>query len=367
MKVKVLSFDEALERAGEKRHLLLGNGFSCALEPGIFRYQALKDAARFDETSEAVFDVLETIDFEKAIRALDVSATVSPCFGVRQRHIDAMADYSQRIKHKLVETLAATHPARPCDVTDAAYKSCWEFLGYFLPDGKVYTLNYDLLLYWTIMGWLDRGGPRIDDGFRSDEDNPEAPYVVWDGSGHSINVYYLHGALHLLDAGSSVRKITWCRTDTSLIEQINNALDRGVYPLFVSEGTAEQKMDRIMHSGYLDKGLRSLERIGHSLFLYGISMSDNDAHIIKAIRDSNVARMFVGIYGDPSEAGNQDIIARVRLLQRQRDIKNPRKPLDAEFFDSGSAYVWNKYKDMSIGDILGRWPMKKKVLVAHDA
>lgn len=363
--MKVLRFDKALDSADGKKHLLLGNGFSCALKPGIFRYQALRDAARFDVTSEKIFAALDTMAFEKAARALDDSAKVALCFGVGQSRIDKMAEYSQLIKRKLVETLAATHPSRPSEITDAEYRSCQDFLKHFLADGHIFTLNYDLLLYWTLMRWLEEGGPRPVDGFGGDEDDPDASYVVWDDSNRSTNVHYLHGALHLLDAGSSLHKITWCRTDVPLIDQINAALDRNVYPLFVSEGTAEQKMERIMHSMYLSKGLRSFKAIGGSLFLYGVSLDDNDTHIIKAIQHGNIRRLFVGLYGDPGARYNQAIINKASLLPHRRSLRIRRTTLEVAFFDSGSAHVWDRYPNVTAADILGKWPFREKVLATH--
>lgn len=71
--VDVISFADALERSNTgKRHLLLGNGFSIALKPDIFTYEALYNDANFASVphAEAIFDALETRDFETVIKVL---------------------------------------------------------------------------------------------------------------------------------------------------------------------------------------------------------------------------------------------------------------------------------------------------------
>ena len=64
-----------------------------------------------------------------------------------------MADAAS-LKEILVSTIAENHPNVPGDIPEAKFWTCRKFLSYFLGsgrDGQVYTLNYDLLLYWTLM------------------------------------------------------------------------------------------------------------------------------------------------------------------------------------------------------------------------
>ena len=70
--MRLLTFEQALANAPQKRHLLLGNGFSIALKPDIFSYSSLYDSANFTKVpyAEAIFDALETRDFEAVIRVL---------------------------------------------------------------------------------------------------------------------------------------------------------------------------------------------------------------------------------------------------------------------------------------------------------
>jgi hypothetical protein len=60
-----------------------------------------------------------------------------------------------------------------------------------------------------------------------------APWVSWQ-QGHRATVCYLHGALHLFDAGSEITKYTWSKTDRPIVEQIRAALDEEKYPVPVA-------------------------------------------------------------------------------------------------------------------------------------
>jgi hypothetical protein len=114
------------------------------------------------------------------------------------------------------------------------------------------TLNYDLLLYWAQMHNEEGNEPSSDDGFRKPEDDYDAAYVTWEsGNSHKQNTWFLHGALHLFDAGTEIQKYTWVNTGLRLIDQIRDALKRDYFPTFVAEGTSNEKLIRIRHNDYL--------------------------------------------------------------------------------------------------------------------
>lgn len=349
----ILNFQEAIAQAQATRvrnkaariHLLVGNGFSIALRPDIFTYASLFSEANFDQfpAVERVFDQLGTTDFEEVVWALEKAAAILPCYNNEDSETpDVMSNDAMRIKEVLIETIAGKHPARPFDIEDEHYGSCIQFLNNFLnARGKIYTLNYDILLYWTLMkGKAAELGENFtldfDDGFRSDPDDPDTPYVIWNnGDSRNQNVYYLHGALHLFDAGHELRKYTWNRTEEALVDQSRTAINQGLFPLFVSEGSAESKMKKIEHSGYLHKALRSFSNITGVLFIHGMSLSTNDEHILKTIeRNRSLKKIFIGLHGDPDSVLNQAIIARAEMIARRRE------GLEVHFYDSTSAEVW---------------------------
>ena len=154
-------------------------------------------------------------------------------------------------------------------------------------------------------------------------------------------VFYLHGALHVFDAGTKIVKYTWARTGIRLIDQIRDALNQNLYPLFVAEGTSTQKMTRIRHSDFLSRAYRSFVNIRGSLFIYGHSLAANDEHILKIIekgtQTGGVSDIFVSIYGDVSNPGNQHIISRA---EHMRESRPKTRPLNVHLYDAASAKVW---------------------------
>ena len=237
-----------------KRHVLLGNGFSIACEPKIFTYDLLFDRAkpRMSEELLRVFEQLGTSDFEEVIRALRRASQILPIYLDATDIAARMNADGEALKGALVRAIAGQHPARPNLIDDRRYAACRAFLAKFIgtAGGKVYTLNYDLLLYWALMQepeFDDGLGLEHDDGFRKDLDDFDADYVMWHGESHanSQNVYYLHGAMHLYDAGLQLQKYTWVNTGKALVDQADEALAHDLFPLFVAEGSSDQKLAKI--------------------------------------------------------------------------------------------------------------------------
>ena len=335
---ELLSFADALNGVPEKPHLLLGNGFSRACRDDLFAYDALFERARKKLPSRVLhaFEALNTTDFESVMRALKQTESLVRAYtpGKRKlaRRLKRDADALRQI---LAEVIASNHPERSCEIPDEQFLSCRAFLHKFR---KVYSLNYDLLLYWALMkDDIDGLILKSDDGFRQPDEGPQE-YVVWDMNDHGQqNVFYMHGALHVFDAGAEVQKYTWLNTGVALIDQIREALELGHYPIYVSEGTSKSKMERIMHSSYLIRGYRSMSQIGGSLFVFGHSLHQNDEHVLKCIRNSKVKRVYVSIYGSPDNAENQEIMSRAESLALGRGGEQTREVF---FYDAASASVW---------------------------
>lgn len=340
--MNLMSFSDAIGQSKRysRCHLLLGNGFSIACRPDIFVYGKLFEQADFSALSTSAreaFAALATQDFERVIRALRDSSSLAAVYSASPDLAATMTRDADGLRNLLVSTIAANHPERPSDISDEEYRTCRQFLSNFC---DVYTLNYDLLLYWAQMHVSEDERITSDDGFRKPEDDYEARYVVWEShQSHAQNMWFLHGALHVFDSGIEVRKFTWVNTGIRLIEQIRDALERNLYPLFVSEGTSDEKLARIKHSDYLAKAYRSFESIGGCLFIYGHSLAPNDEHFLKLIERGKVERLYVGIYGDPDSPGNKAIIRRANLMPTAR-IMAKRKPLEVAFYDTSTARVW---------------------------
>lgn len=334
------TFQQAIGEAQRynKRHALLGNGFSIACRPNIFTYGRLYEQADFSQispTAKFAFEALGTQDFERVIKALRDSAGIVKAYGGPTALASQLSQDADGLRELLVQTIASSHPAWPGDIEEAEYAACRSFLGYF---DTIYTLNYDLLLYWTKMHTPEVERHDSDDGFRTPEDDPEAAYVVWEpGQSRSQSIWFLHGALHVFDSGTEVQKYTWSKTGIRLIDQIREALGRGYFPIFVSEGTSAEKYERIRHNDYLAKAYRSFESIQGALFIYGHSLAENDDHYLRCIRKGKVSHLYVGLYGDPNSESNKFIVRRANQLSSGRRGKTA---LAVTYFDASSANVW---------------------------
>ncbi|MEB3207063.1 MAG: DUF4917 family protein, partial [Vampirovibrionales bacterium] len=289
------------------------------------------------------FKELSTYDFEQVIKNLIATPTILNIYGNHFNQdtdmlCNQMREDASKLKDILVSTIAKKHPNRVSDVEDRHYSSCRQFISKF---SKVYTLNYDLLLYWSMLHDDPINKFKIDDGFRHSDHRFGEKYRTFE-SPHSPTFFFLHGALHIFDAGSEVRKFTWVDTRTPLIEQIRSSIDQGMFPLFVSEGDSEEKMTKINHSSYLSKALRSFEAICEkkdgALFIFGHSLDENDAHILKKIDDGKIATIFISLFNHPQYGYDQATIDRALRLGNGRGHNRPSIIL----FDSASANVWGK-------------------------
>lgn len=351
----LMSFADAIADSEEysKRHLLLGNGFSIACRADIFHYGSLFEQADFHKVPEvqAVFEALGTQDFEAAIRSLEGAARILPAYVAHGgAAVAKMLEHAAALKEILVETIAGNHPNIPPEITEDKFWACRQFLAHFLSGpkaGQVFTLNYDLLLYWTLMHddmpFDDPINLATNDGFGNDEDDPDAEYVVWQGEtgAHDARVHFLHGALHLFDSGAELKKYTWIRTNVPLVDQARTAIAADAYPLFVAEGTSVKKKARIRHNAYLYQGFKQLTanvtKGQHCFFIFGHSLAENDDHILNRLARGRFKKLYVGIFGDPDSPDNQRIIARATSLADQR---HQNWKLDVAFYDAASANVW---------------------------
>lgn len=341
--MKILTFQQALANSERfsTRHVLLGSGFSIACRPNIFLYGKLYEQADFSKlspTAKMAFQALGTQDFERVIKALrDTKLILEAYGGAPQSFLDTLQSDADGLRELLVETIAHSHPAWPGEVTAEEYAACRAFIANF---NTVYTFNYDLLLYWAQMHTEEGVAPTSDDGFRKSDIDYDAAYVVWEPSqSHEQNTWFLHGALHVFDAGTEIQKYTWANTGVRLIDQIRDALGKGFFPLFVSEGTSAEKLERIRHSDYLAKAYRSFSEIKGALFVYGHSLAENDEHYLKRIEKGKLSQLYIGLHGHPASDANK------RIIRRADQMANNRRrgtPLNISYFDSSTANVWGK-------------------------
>jgi hypothetical protein len=291
----IINFDQALaETEGQPRDILLGNGFSIAAHPP-FAYGGLLQAAGLGAEVRAIFAAARTANFEAVMRYWLAEAFN----GSAATRSDALAKVDL-LKRTLVEAVHRVHPARRTAICPERWAHCEQFLTNFIGRvrdrrrlaGRVFTTNYDLLLWWAVTP--DRGRRKPDklfkghDGFRLDQ---------YEGLG-SADLVYLHGALHLFPAGRGIRKLSYSDAKGALHDQVAAHLRAGAYPIFVSEGASTLKRPS---DGYLREALTKFGYTANSpdrvLFTLGHGLGLEDDHIFALVRSGKIRKVFLGAYG----------------------------------------------------------------------
>jgi Domain of unknown function (DUF4917) len=280
----LITFDETLEETENcPRVLLLGNGFSIK----FFHYRNLLDTAQLatDDPIWSLFQLFDTYDFERVIRSLEEASIVETAY-----HDSSKAELftvdCEKIRQALIHAIRSTHPKHRKDI-EPYLDRCITFLKFF---GDIFTLNYDLLLYWFTL----EDTRRFQDGFGlGDEENGFlGPFKV---EAH-CNVHYLHGGLHLFvaDNGEIEKRL---KNSGGLIEAITSTIaNERRLPLYVAEGTSIAKLRKINSNKYLTYCSDKLRVVIGNCFVYGHSADPNDMHVYSAIFKSDVEHLYFCIH-----------------------------------------------------------------------
>ncbi|MEA5580189.1 DUF4917 family protein [Nodularia harveyana UHCC-0300] len=325
----MISFDEAMATVedGDKPSILLGNGFSLAWRNDLFNYANLLEVADFTDRNDeikALFQLSETYDFEAVMRSLVAAKTVLQAYGGNEALVEIIEKDQQLLKDALITAISTTHPSRPTDVTNDQFTSVRRFLSRY---DQIFTVNYDLLFYWARnMNDLPPENYSTDDGFRTG--------CKWQGHGTNQKAHFLHGGLHIFDSGTAIEKHTYTQRGTGIIDLVKANLEKGKFPLFVSEPTSIKKKQKIEHNPYLNYCFRALETVTGTFFIQGHSMDENDKHIFDQLRRSNVQNFFVSIFGDEDSEDNRKVKANARAYLESSSS-------NVEFFDAQSAPIWS--------------------------
>jgi hypothetical protein len=314
MQNRFLTYNEVLEETKDsKRFLLLGNGFSMAYNFERFSFTSLQESAvekgyiKKDSPVYKIFENFKTKDFEEVVKLLETSIEICKVYGlIGEKESVLIQNDANKLKEHLVDIITNNHPAKITEITDDEFMNSANFIKNY---DRVYTLNYDLLLYWTTIkldlfyeeNRIKDKKLKIQDGF-FDPDEGNTDYVTYSNSSskNKPNIFYLHGALHIFDKKYKIIKNTYRRTNKALREQTLENLNNEIYPIFVSEGTSEQKKSKILHNAYLNHCYRSLKSIGSikkedSLIIFGTMLKTNDEHIQDAIMENNVKNIYIGV------------------------------------------------------------------------
>ena len=150
---EIRPFGEALAatKTDGKRHVLLGNGFSIGAN-SQFAYGTLYEQAKRANLPSRVVELFErygTTNFEQVLHHLDEGQWLADHYGLAGSGTERpMAKDYESLKDALVDAISNTHPATPNDIDEDKFQSSSQFLNSFK---SIFTINYDLLLYWASM------------------------------------------------------------------------------------------------------------------------------------------------------------------------------------------------------------------------
>jgi len=281
--------------AGEFRRagLILGNGASIAVSDN-FDYPSIFDKAKeeryINDPLERIFNDLQTKDFEFVLRELWHSKGIN-----RALNLDPESKVSEaynNVKDALINTVCSIHENVTYDSVKEKLKKASRFLSQFK---IIFSLNYDLLVYWAIMIGNDNAPNRFKDCFK---------YGVFDlekalSPEGSTLVFYPHGNLVIgrhIEGGDVKIGADGRRRHDLLNTIIDKWRSENFIPVFVSEGNKEQKKRTIFQSPYLDLIYKYfLKDIGNSIVIYGWSMRPRDDHILEAICKKNPIKFAVSL------------------------------------------------------------------------
>jgi hypothetical protein len=268
-----------------------------------------------------LFAKLDTPNFEAGMKALEDAALVESAYGNEKHAAELKAD-SSKLGKALVDAIRATHPEFQKDLAPVI-PACIDFLSNFT---KVFTLNYDLLLYWVIAGSKNFG-----DGFglAKRESGFMRPFT----KDRRCNVFNLHGALHLFRTAENEAEKR-VEEGGGILDAIDKTIiETGRFPLYVAEGTSAAKVVQIRGNAYLRTCYAELAALGDVLFVYGNSASEQDDHIYDAIFRSKIGQVFYCFHKPTGDLQ----LADARLSHAQ---KRNGSSIDYAFVDAESVGVW---------------------------
>lgn len=313
--------------------LLLGNGASVAID-GSFSYKSLKkhavDEGYFTEQVQALFDAFHTEDFELILRIVWHAYHVNDALEIQD---DKTQKAYEAVRDTLISSVRSIHCSHATASANFGY--IYEFSKSFK---TICSLNYDLTLYWLTMYANDiKDGHVFKDCFNKksfDDDWFKFREPIYNQRACTL-FFYPHG--NLVFARDKIEnEVKLQAEDNDLLESILSKWEKGSYiPLFVSEGTTEQKVKSIQSSYYLNTVYREvLTNIGESLTIYGWGLGEHDLHIINRICLGGTRRFAISVFPDGKEEAYCN-----RVTQVIKDACNGDKT-EIEFFCTTSEGCW---------------------------
>lgn len=317
--------------SNQRGDLLLGNGFSINIWEN-FRYESLLSESHLQGSSRRAFS--SETNFEKVLADLGTTVNTLNHIDPDQRIIPVLNDISDEIRESLFKTVQTVHPTRE-KLTQAKLpaKGAGEFsnlLKYINEElsryWHIYTTNYDLICYWAAVDGIADHFPGS---------NPFSEDKAYEFLEHGMpHAFFLHGGLHLwtrtTDEGDREEGKHTATGGLSLLETVGTLVEKkDRLPLFISEGTAQEKQQRIRESPYLSFCRRIMEGRNAPLTVLGHSLSEADQHIRSSIEQQPERLVAIGIWVPPGRN------AKDYIRQEALEIRGRLKECNnVVFFDS---------------------------------
>ncbi|MEJ8674101.1 DUF4917 family protein [Chromobacterium amazonense] len=275
--------------------IIVGNGLSISIA-NDFRYGTLFNHAVelgwIDEDAKSLFEYLKTENFEEALRALSESNDVLKIM-TKSENIK-LKDAHDKIRQSLINSIGGLH--KNYHSVEHSIKKLALKIKEF---DYVFSLNYDLLMYWAVIESNKSSKNSVKDcffptGFPSDWKKYKTPYP---GNTKSTLIFYPHGNMSIIKKGNTEIKAK-AEVD-HLLSVISGHISNDEKPIFISEGTSARKLQSIAGSQYLSKVyFECMGEIGDNVAIHGWSMSENDKHLIDRVLMSNKLRkVALGVNG----------------------------------------------------------------------
>jgi len=314
--------------------IILGNGASISINDS-FSYSSLKQHAiengLLTQDVNSLFTFFNTNDFELVLRLVWQANKVNSALNIPDQRTRIAYEH---VRDCLIQAVQSIHPEY--HQVENQFPDIAIFLSRFK---TILSLNYDLTLYWVIMyANRVRNGHSFKDCMIHGQFDDEWPRYRSSISGWDRNtslIFYPHGSLVLARNIVERELKLEAREGHDLLNSILYQWQTTNYvPLFVSEGTTDQKISAIHNSHYLNTVYREvIPSLSNSLVIYGWGLGEHDVHILNRLSFSTVRNIAISVYGNDQAYCN-------RAAQIIRDHVG--RQVNITFFNSQSSGCWNQ-------------------------
>ncbi|HEM0348702.1 TPA: DUF4917 family protein [Legionella pneumophila] len=324
-----------------KPSILLGNGFNGALKAyigsnvdlgyeTISRNVLLLSNHQGDGLSKFLIKNQHENDLELLLSILENSiqclkSSIDDYCICTKNFKEIISEHKKNLKEYVINTFTNYnfHPKYQSIFVGNNVDQCAKNLEKF---DRIFTINYDLILYWLLNNKkllieTNKNGEvvygKFRDGFTARNEckpynkNTKKPYENLFGfpaTNNKTNVFFLHGALHLIQKdgytykvirGGSKSHLNLIRLRKVLLkdyEEFDN--------LIVFNATSYEKIKNIYSNVYLEMAYDKIITTSNDIVIYGVNILDseeknislgNDAHLWRRLINSKSHRLIIGI------------------------------------------------------------------------